>query len=201
MANRFKALMVAAGSLTVLAAASPAAAILNVPLPANTYITFGGHDWAWASPCSPAGCNFDGSNALDLSFQGGLGWRLPTLAELLAGPAPSDFSFAGANVPLGGSSVEGTTVSGAPGDLACASAYFSNGPFNLCNYGDAAVGGIYGLVNAYSGNPNVETWLIRGDPVGAGAPEPATWAILIMGFGLVGAALRRNRRRSIAVQA
>ncbi|NJC09692.1 PEPxxWA-CTERM sorting domain-containing protein [Polymorphobacter fuscus] len=37
-----------------------------------------------------------------------------------------------------------------------------------------------------------------GDPVG-GVPEPASWAMLITGFGLVGAAARR--RRSVAVAA
>ena len=30
--------------------------------------------------------------------------------------------------------------------------------------------------------------------VGAGVPEPASWALMISGFGLAGAALRRNRR-------
>lgn len=197
--KRLQCLFIAASVAAISAAASPAAAALNVPLPANTYITFGGNDWVWASPCSPAGCNVVGENPLDLSYQGGLGWRLPTLAELLAGPAPSNFSFVGANVPLGGTSVEGTTVNGAPGAVACAAAYFSNGRHNICNYGDAVAGGIYGLQNAYAGFPNVETWLIRTNGVGGGGvPEPATWALMIAGFGLVGTSLRRRRRLSLS---
>jgi hypothetical protein len=38
-------------------------------------------------------------------------------------------------------------------------------------------------------------YLFRLDPVGLGSaiPEPATWAMLIAGFGLVGASLRRRR--------
>ncbi len=31
-------------------------------------------------------------------------------------------------------------------------------------------------------------------PVPGGVPEPATWAMLILGFGLVGAAARRRDR-------
>jgi hypothetical protein len=47
-----------------------------------------------------------------------------------------------------------------------------------------------------------------GDPVqpltyrvtiGAPVPEPATWAMMIAGFGAVGVALRRRRRRTAAV--
>jgi hypothetical protein len=36
-------------------------------------------------------------------------------------------------------------------------------------------------------------YLIRLDPIGAVVPEPASWAMLIAGFGLVGAAIRRRR--------
>lgn len=34
------------------------------------------------------------------------------------------------------------------------------------------------------------------DDLAAAAPEPATWAMMILGFGLAGAALRRRRRTS-----
>ena len=184
-----KSLFLASAMLAAFAAA-PASAALNVALPANTYITFGGLDWAWASPCSPTGCN-GGQDVLDLSFQGGLGWRLPTAAELLARPAPSDFSFRGANVPFGGTSVEGTIFNGGmPGDGACAAAYFTAGFFNQCNYGDALINAIFGVY--FDPNErNVETWLVRGG--NGGVPEPASWAMLIAGFGLVGAAMRRRK--------
>jgi hypothetical protein len=36
-------------------------------------------------------------------------------------------------------------------------------------------------------------WLIDNIQLGAGVPEPASWAMLIAGFGLTGAAMRRRR--------
>lgn len=38
---------------------------------------------------------------------------------------------------------------------------------------------------------------VGGEPIG-GVPEPATWATMITGFGLVGMALRRRRREALA---
>ena len=185
-----RSLLLASAFFAAVAAAPASAALLDVPLPANTYIIFGGLDWAWASPCSPTGCN-GGQDVLDLSFQGPLGWRLPTAPELLARPAPIDFSFAGANVPFGGFSVEGTFFNGGmPGDGACAAAYFTGGFFNQCNYSDASINAIFGVY--FDPNErNVETWLVRGG--NAAIPEPASWAMLIAGFGLIGAAMRRRK--------
>ena len=40
--------------LTVI---STQAAYLDAPVPSNAYITYNGLDWAWASPCSGAGCS------------------------------------------------------------------------------------------------------------------------------------------------
>jgi hypothetical protein len=57
---------------------------------------------------------------------------------------------------------------------------FSNGAFGFYNYSQAQV--------LYAGIEEV----VLPPPVGA-IPEPATWAMLIAGFGLVGAAARRRR--------
>jgi hypothetical protein len=185
-----KLLALAATAALALTAMPASAALLDIPVPANTYITFGGLDWVWASPCSPAGCS-GGVLPLDLSYQATQGWRLPTAAEFAARPAPSDFSFAGANVPLGGADANGTVVTGSPpGDVACAVAYFTSAsPFNWCDYGDGEIGAVFGNPD-YANERNVETWLVRGDAV---IPEPATWAMLIAGFGMVGFAARRRR--------
>ncbi len=173
-------------------AAVPASAALNVSLPTNAYITVGGLDWAWANPCTPTG----GCGDIDLSFQGDEGWRLPTIAEFAARPVADDFFFAGANVPGGGTGALGETffafgpvdASGAVLDGACAAVYFSTS-YSHCDYLDGLDGYIWDPANPVPGLN--ETWLVRGASDGV-VPEPATWAMLIAGFGMVGAALRRR---------
>ena len=178
-------LKLAAAVLAATVLSTPAAAVINAPVPTNAFITFGGNDWAWAAPCAPSSPSCGG---ITLAFQGALGWRLPTLAEFATGPTANDFLFRGANVPGSGTSVEGTQFFGTASDGACAAAYFSTNQ-NHCDFGDGQVGGIFGNGGPFTGNPNVETWVIRGAVV----PEPGTWALLIVGFGMVGTAARRRR--------
>ena len=115
-------LKLAAAVLAATVLSTPAAAIINAPVPTNAFITFGGNDWAWAAPCAPSSPSCGG---ITLAFQGTLGWRLPTLTEFATGPTANDFLFRGANVPGSGTSVEGTQFFGAASDGACAAAYFS----------------------------------------------------------------------------
>lgn len=158
-----------AATMLVGAGVSPAsAAIINAPVPVANYITFGGNDWAWAMPCPAVPQGPCGNTpVLDLSFQGPLGWRLPTLAELSAGPSAADF--------------------GTPSSFKCAAAYF-NSSYSHCDYGDAAAGLVFG--SATGGSQYDETWVIR--VAGGAVPEPATWALLISGFAMAGAAMRRR---------
>jgi len=146
---------------------TPALAQINAPVPVANYITFGGFDWAWASPCPPTGAGCGSGAPVDFTYQGTQGWRLPTAAELAMGPAVTDFGTAGA--------------------FACASAWFTSA-YSHCDYGDAAGGAVFG---APGGNVwYAETWVIRD---GSGAvPEPAAWGMLIGGFALAGAAIRRR---------
>lgn len=67
------------------------------------------------------------------------------------------------------------------GSLICASNWFTM--FNHCDYGDPVWN---------QGQPGgvswAETWTVRD-----GVPEPAGWAMMILGFGLVGVATRSRR--------
>lgn len=64
---------------------------------------------------------------------------------------------------------------------------FANGGFGFYNYSQAAV--------LYAGI--TEDILPPPPPVG-GIPEPASWALMIMGFGLTGVAARRRRNIVVA---
>ena len=81
----------------LLAFSGPAsAALVEMALPSNAFVSSGGLDWAWAQPLPASYPGFD------IVFQSQFGWRLPTADELLDAPPATDFIFAGANVPLNG---------------------------------------------------------------------------------------------------
>ncbi len=92
-------------------------------------------------------------------------------------------------VNLGGSTTDGT-ISG----LGHAAPNYTNPPVDL-----------YAFVNIFQQNQDnldLLRWAevsVKIDSVGAGVPEPAAWTLMIGGFGLTGATLRR--RRSAAVGA
>ncbi len=70
--------------------------------------------------------------------------------------------------------------------------------FDVCTSG---VGGITSQVDLGAGCPNGQSLLptyayvfkVSGDSLAAVVPEPATWGLMIAGFGLIGASLRRRR--------
>lgn len=158
------------GALAALSISSAASAAINLPVPSDLYIEVGGLDWAWAGPCAPfasASCNASGTDTLT-EYQAGQGWRIPTFAEFAA--RPDDEAF----------------------DGRCASPYFGSG-WTQCDFGDAVYNYGYVVENDFesSGSNFAETWFVRD---GSGAvPEPATWALMILGFGSVGAMMRRRR--------
>jgi hypothetical protein len=50
-----------------------------------------------------------------------------------------------------------------------------------------------GLFEAVGGDPTASQFVIRTFTPTPGVPEPASWALLIAGFGLVGSAMRRRQ--------
>lgn len=54
--------------------------------------------------------------------------------------------------------------------------------------------GTWRFVNSFFGGPNsVDYTLTISDPAAAAVPEPASWALMLVGFGLAGASVRRRR--------
>ena len=176
-----------------LAFATSAQAALNVPVPVNATVAHNGYQWAWASPLGSAGF-------VDLSFQGTLGWRAPTAAELLLAPTALQFIYAGANTPFGGTDpVSGANwqfTDGQQGFGALATPYFSstfshgdfcNGQGSACRFGQ----------NVWNGGGITEFLVIRGS---GAVPEPATWTMMLLGFMTIGGALRATRQtRAVTV--
>lgn len=184
MKSTVKNLVVAA--ILGLSFSSAQAALVNAPVANNAYITFAGLNWAWAFPLPAA-------SGLDLSYQSQFGWRLPTAAELLNAPNATDFIFAGANVPLGGSDAAtgarfAATNATLIGAAACATPYFSNS-YRHCDWQDGN-GQRYapwaGSAGAFSFADQV---VVR---VAAAVPEPETYAML--GLGVLAVAFARRRK-------
>lgn len=67
-------------------------------------------------------------------------------------------------------------------------------------------GGVFGKSVTQNANGEIHNVPFQGDLSSVGgsvvstAPEPSTWAMLILGFGLVGLAMRRRERRALVVQ-
>ncbi|MEP2101174.1 MAG: PEPxxWA-CTERM sorting domain-containing protein [Parasphingorhabdus sp.] len=187
-----------ATAATLLISGTANAALVDMEVPDNAYITVGGLDWAWAAPLP---------GIVDLGFQSQFGWRLPTAEELANAPTAGQFLFDGANVPLGGSDpVSGATFQFTDSALnmagAVASPYFNNSFFHV-DFCEGLGSGCDRFSGApWAGQPGssntAESLVVRFASAGA-VPEPATWAFMIFGFGAIGGALRRNRKANVKV--
>lgn len=55
------------------------------------------------------------------------------------------------------------------------------------------------VINGAGNTGNVGATLIRGGGTTPPVPEPATWAMMLVGFGFVGATMRRKQRQTMRV--
>lgn len=77
--------------------------------------------------------------------------------------------------------------------------------FDLTAFGIAPGGEVSSLRLSFAPAATVASTSLVGAlnsaPVGGAVPEPATWAMMILGFGAIGGMLRRSRRREVAMAA
>lgn len=134
------------------------------------------------------------------------GWADDTLGSV---PGPTDgspWSFtltSGAHFTLADCCIVGDTYT-LTGDINGTSSFFAgaNDIRGTGSYGPNWLDAAYSKFTTYVG-PGTYTFSITGDGVGgipaglglrldSNVPEPASWAMMIAGFGLVGAAMRRR---------
>lgn len=104
--------------------------------------------------------------------------------------------------------------------LSCSSvSFFTTGPTDLSSYllvnfsgggsqqfnfsgiaGPFSQDGSYSSSSPAYANANLGFLNVSGSPSVSAVPEPATWATLLFGFGLLGAAMRRHRREGERVR-
>ena len=162
-----------AAALVCMAGAASASTMRHGPVDPNQIISFGGLEWAWASPCGasqPACSNFD------LTEQSTYGWRLPSAQEVATHIVPDTVRFAGAFLSPNGSYA----------GIACASAWF-NDMYDHCDFGNAEDGKIWNIAPLFYG----ETFVVRGSTPPA-VPLPASLPLLAAGLGALWAARRRK---------
>lgn len=174
--KRVLAALFAALISTQMFSGAAKAALVDAPVDASEYITVGGVDWAWAGPCAPFAPS---CGPIDLSYQGGQGWALASVAQV------------DAVIALFGLS---NWVALFSGNDVCASRYFSD-TWSNCDYGDANSGYIYNYSFGQPPNPAEEVFAVRvGMPP---VPVPASLPLLLAGLGAFGALrLRRSRKAS-----
>ena len=93
------------------------------------------------------------------------------------------------------------SVYGSNTDAAGGGTWLLNGSDEGSGHTHNLVLGAYDFYNFYSEGTNGETFgnvLLGGLGLNA-VPEPATWAMMLLGFGAMGIAFRRNRRTTITL--
>lgn len=169
---------------------------LLAPVPTNAYITKGGYDVAWASPCA---AEQPSCGPIDLTYQSQFGWQIMSeaLFNQLAISA-FDFVVTGGNVDyatgnnldeVSGAYLASVGNPGPGGDVAIASPYFSTAHLHA-DWSDA-IGLYWDPISTNSAADALVVRLQQGNVV----PEPSTFLLLaggISGLGLMGWRKRRK---------
>jgi hypothetical protein len=80
--------------------------------------------------------------------------------------------------------------------------YNENYKLDLGAPGYGAPGGTNSAISAYVDDNAIgaqyTNYVFRVDAIGGAVPEPATWGLMLAGFGIVGGAMRRRQRTSVS---
>ena len=194
-----KAATVAA--MTVAAWGVSGAAQAAPPPPAGT--NFGGCTTAFTNPDALAcagyfSSNLINNNSADLAFQDQFLGLLPSGAGAFDGTATTWNSLLKINAGPGvtpidfGMTLYGLTYIGAHFGNAYETTHNDVTVFWLLDFG--TTGGKLTLANP-QGWSNAVLYKTGSPPPPPSVPEPATWAMMLLGFGAAGTAIRRRRRR------
>lgn len=124
------------------------------------------------------------TNGAALNFASSFGSFIGTIRDLMAVPAPNAVVSFNA---LGNFTPNGTLSTFDAGPASLTVSFTQTGALNAGGQQPAISGSF-----TFASPPTI------GDGSGSVVPEPAAWAMLIAGFGMTGAAMRRRGARAVA---